>query len=345
MATDEAGDLRALLQIWSLSLDDDGFKDDFRFYYKHHKGEISRFGGLDESGIFFLIKEVLQKMGDVPRGGIRSELNKYPSAVPSAIKKLVESDELEGALLIAVRIMLGLDLAVPKGGETAVGKEVWQEMQSLQQFVENTFIQEKEDLDPIPIRQTKLQARYLGTYAKITIEWTSDLSQHLVLEASSSGKTVRIFEHVPLLVGMHRALKGKDMGMKLSESLKFLMCLKRMCDQLLEPATLFHSPSQYPPGYDYFHRPIRTNKALFERYPHWAMRLELLFEEAEDPIPVTAAEKWAERRKGPRYTFWITTVAFVFALLFGLITLGLGGVQIWISYCDWRGTDDGRRGC
>lgn len=83
-------------------------------------------------------------------------------------------------------------------------------------------------------------------------------------------------------------------------------------------------------------QPLTNRRDLYQRYPHWAVRLDILFDEAENPTPVTWIERWSERRKAARHTFWLTFLAFTAAILFGLAATVLAAVQLWIAYCDWQ---------
>lgn len=96
-------------------------------------------------------------------------------------------------------------------------------------------------------------------------------------------------------------------------------------------------------GQTIYTRPLTTRRELFERYPHWAVRLHILYTEAEDPTPVSWFGRWAERRRAARHTFWLTFLAFVAAALFGILASILAVIQVWISYCQWKG--DGARFC
>lgn len=85
-------------------------------------------------------------------------------------------------------------------------------------------------------------------------------------------------------------------------------------------------------------------RALYEKYPYWGERLYELWQEADDPTPVTAIERWSEAKRNPRFTYWCTVVAVFLAVLFGITATALAAVQAWIAYCDWVG-EDGRPLC
>jgi hypothetical protein len=74
---------------------------------------------------------------------------------------------------------------------------------------------------------------------------------------------------------------------------------------------------------------------LYQRFPHWAERLDVLWREIENPTPVTRIERWSERRKSARWATWWVVLGLLCALLFGLMATVLGALQVWISYCSW----------
>jgi hypothetical protein len=83
---------------------------------------------------------------------------------------------------------------------------------------------------------------------------------------------------------------------------------------------------------------------LSERFPHWAKRLYVLWLEADNPAPVSQAGWWSESKKSPRFNYWAGVIALSFAVLFGIVSTTLGALQVWISYCTWRG-DGASRWC
>lgn len=74
---------------------------------------------------------------------------------------------------------------------------------------------------------------------------------------------------------------------------------------------------------------------LYEKFPHWGERLDVLWKEIENPTPVTRIERWSDRRKSARWNTWWVVVGLFFAVFFGLTTTVLGALQVWISYCSW----------
>jgi hypothetical protein len=84
-------------------------------------------------------------------------------------------------------------------------------------------------------------------------------------------------------------------------------------------------------------------QALFAHYPYWGERLYKLLKEVEDPTPMTWYERWSDRRKAPRYTYWAGVMALALALFFGIASTVLGALQVWIGYCNMNGKAKGCR--
>lgn len=75
---------------------------------------------------------------------------------------------------------------------------------------------------------------------------------------------------------------------------------------------------------------------LGEKFPHWGERLYMLWQESENPAPVSRIGKWSESRKSPRFTWWAGVIALSIAVFFGLLATLLSAVQVWISYSSWK---------
>jgi hypothetical protein len=96
-------------------------------------------------------------------------------------------------------------------------------------------------------------------------------------------------------------------------------------------------------GQTAYNRPLTTRRELFARFPHWAVRLHILYTEAEDPASVSWFGRWAERRRSARHAYSLTLIALIAAALLGALGAVLSSIQIWIAYCQWKG--EGSRFC
>ncbi|KAK0741094.1 hypothetical protein B0T18DRAFT_432278 [Schizothecium vesticola] len=234
---------------------------------------------------------------------------------------------------------------------------------------------------PTPIKQSQLRAIYLHDYSDVKLIWTKDLSQHLSLKTTDDSKSLTIFKYVSLLEIAREALKDSKTDITLEESLargcykpdfilETLMTYKllfplhdwqrvekmiekglsqarhksanRITEYPIDRRLTWPATIQLPPSQQKYERQIYNSAELAKRYPYWGARLQIIYEESENPTPVTALDRWIERRKSPKYSFWLTFLAVVVAILFGCISIALAGVQIWIAHCDWR---KGGSGC
>ena len=70
------------------------------------------------------------------------------------------------------------------------------------------------------IKANKLRARYLEHHADVTIAWTPNLADHLLLDIRESGKTLYIFELACYVEASYTACKEKPLDLRIEESFK-----------------------------------------------------------------------------------------------------------------------------
>ncbi|KXX78180.1 hypothetical protein MMYC01_205489 [Madurella mycetomatis] len=359
-------------------------------YIDYYYNEISAGVHLEHDDVLFLVK-LLREHSGTKRSEIQSALMDWcnisgqPSntAVPATLQAftvtgseiprnlaglLKEGGDRPGkALAVAVQVMLALKLGVMVEGGV---RTLWKETQSLQEIVGELFplCTPEDDISLIPIKKSKLRARYLHDYAHVKLVWTDDLSEHLKLRTDKVPRQLRIFQYVSLLEAAWRRTQDQEvlvekrvmeggyydagflwetlMTYKLLFPFQDEQWLKAMITRggddgpkdlrLVSPATM-----EIPWSLRAYELLPRGTKELYKLYPHWGLRLQIIFEEAEDPTPVTAMSMWFDRHKASRHAFGITVFAFTVTILFGLLSLGVGGAQIWIALCTWRPTDSG----
>lgn len=283
------------------------------------------------------------------------------------------SVDIDAAIDLTVRIMFMVSCRTSRNEFTTghIFTPVWKQTESLHEFMDRVITQsdidssEKAEL----INVQKLRGRYLRQYANIKIIWTSNLLDHLLLGVNDSYKTLRVFKHMGFLEVNSRALASQDTNLSTAKSLS-LGCL---------PPSLIsetiHSIQLLFPENDYKSRKFLTNainrdgldyrlvgpyqishhyeeyaidaplpsyvQELFEEFPYWGDRLYKILKEVEDPTPMMWYERWSDRKKNPRYTYWAGVVTLGLALLFGILATILGALQVWISYCSWQGRSAG----
>jgi hypothetical protein len=72
-------------------------------------------------------------------------------------------------------------------------------------------------------------------------------------------------------------------------------------------------------------------------YKYWGERLSKLYEAAKNPEPTSRLQRWLERNARDRNALYIGIIALVLNAVFGLFTVALSAVQVWIS---WRASKD-----
>lgn len=89
-------------------------------------------------------------------------------------------------------------------------------------------------------------------------------------------------------------------------------------------------------------KPLTNIRELYELFPHWGRRLQALYDEADEPTPSSALEKLAEGKRANWRTYWIAVIALVLAAVFGLLSVVLGTLQLWVAWCQWQVPSGGK---
>lgn len=71
-------------------------------------------------------------------------------------------------------------------------------------------------------------------------------------------------------------------------------------------------------------------------YMYLRQRLLDLYDEVQSPKPRGYLEKWFERRSGGRYVMMATFVGVIFAVILGMLSLGVSVFQAWVGYQQWK---------
>jgi hypothetical protein len=77
--------------------------------------------------------------------------------------------------------------------------------------------------------------------------------------------------------------------------------------------------------------------SLYDQFPFWGARLQILWQEAEEPTPTSFIGRLGDRKKSPRFMWWCGLMALAVAIMFGIVSTVLAAAQVWISYCSWMG--------
>ncbi|KAK3306102.1 uncharacterized protein B0T15DRAFT_372454, partial [Chaetomium strumarium] len=233
----------------------------------------------------------------------------------------------------------------------------WKPDETLAAFVDRVYPRWAAPVDDrrsTSIAVGRITAHALAADARIRIEWTDRLTDHLELLVGADWKTVYVFRYPCYLKMCLKALLASkpELDHNTADALA-LGCLPP--DLLVETLStynlLFPSTDEasqvmlrdavkqdhaFAEGFSVFSRGHEgprdarnpENMAdLYKNYPHWAERLDVLWREIENPTPVTRIERWSERRKSARWATWLVVLGLLCALLFGLMATVLGALQ------------------
>ena len=68
-------------------------------------------------------------------------------------------------------------------------------------------------------------------------------------------------------------------------------------------------------------------------YEYFGSPLADLYDELQNPTPVTALERWFEKKSGSQRNMLMATMIGVFiAVIIGILSLGVAGFQAWVGY-------------
>ncbi|KAK0644164.1 hypothetical protein B0T16DRAFT_460246 [Cercophora newfieldiana] len=293
------------------------------------------------------------------------KLMKTSFNIPKATMLSTHSERSPAALDLSVRAMLMTACRTPGSFGGDVFNPSWKLEETLEQFIRRVYPRwpaPTDDTRHTPLSVSKLAADCLARDTRVTIRYTERLTDHLELRVGADWKTVYLFKY-PCYLRMCLETLQKDkveLNHTTEESLA-LGCLppellietlatyslifsgvdggsQAMLDTAAKLDPAFSEPFS---TYSFQHETPRDARNpenigdLYEKFPRWGERLEVLFKEIENPTPMTRIEKWSEKRKSPRWTTWWVAVGLFVAILFGVAATAIGALQVWISWCSW----------
>ncbi|EPS39910.1 hypothetical protein H072_6227 [Dactylellina haptotyla CBS 200.50] len=184
----------------------------------------------------------------------------------------------------------------------------------------------------------------------LKFEPTEDLSNHLKLNRKTG--VVEIFHHTAFLKENLRITKGASGPMSIAEALGLGVLPRQLALEVLDSLQKIIFPLSDPSAVSLLQSlvndkdfdqdclrfeasAIREPHEINTRYLYFGARLADIHDEMENPTPRGFISRWA-KRKGAGHANVAAIFAVVLALLFGLITLGLGGFQAWVSWQQWK---------
>lgn len=253
----------------------------------------------------------------------------------------------EQAFNIAVRIMV---MVLPSAEnqsdgllEAGLQPTVWMNEQSLMQFISSSFPQREhpalkqsgELAAMAKVRLASITARRLQNLAHLEIIPTSDMRNHLLLDEKRGAIAVFHFTSflkenlsvgtIPSALVLETLVTTKEILFS-NDAHSHAMLQNLVSKKGFDPDILRIVDS---PEYV-----VAVRKPI--NYVYWGTRLMELHDELENPTPRGFMATWLERKSGARYMMLATIAGLAFAILLGIVGVGLSAFQAWIGWQQWK---------
>jgi hypothetical protein len=135
---------------------------------------------------------------------IRSDLRILWQPVKQSASSGSSSLDIDSALDLTVRLLFMTTCRSSAVANTITTGQIfkprWEEAESLEKFLDRTFPQYSPSAPQgLRIYPEKLTASSLEKYAKVCIQWTDHLPDHLILQNTTYGKYLFVFSHAGFL--------------------------------------------------------------------------------------------------------------------------------------------------
>lgn len=253
----------------------------------------------------------------------------------------------EQAFNIAVRIMI---MVLPSAEnqsdgllEAGLQPTVWTNEQSLEEFISSSFPQREhpaltrsgEFAAMANVRLASITARRLQKVAHLEIIPTSDMRNHLLLDEKNG--TVAVFHYTSFLKeNLSAGNMPSDLVLETLLTIKDILFANDAHSHAILQSLV--SKKGFDPDIlrivDAPQYVAAVKKPV--SYVYWSTRLMELHDELENPTPRGFMERWLERKSGARYMMLATIAGVAFAILLGIVGVGLSAFQAWIGWQQWK---------
>lgn len=253
----------------------------------------------------------------------------------------------EQAFNIAVRIMVMILPSAENQSdgllEAGLQPAVWTNEQSLEEFISSAFPQREhpaltqsgESAAMANVRLASITARRLQKIAHLEIIPTSDMRNHLLLDEKNG--TVAVFHYTSFLKeNLSAGNMPSDLVLETLLTIKDILFANDAHSHAILQSLV--SKKGFDPDIlrivDAPQYVAAVKKPV--SYVYWSTRLMELHDELENPTPRGFMERWLERKSGARYMMLATIAGVAFAILLGIVGVGLSAFQAWIGWQQWK---------
>ncbi|KAL2063633.1 hypothetical protein VTL71DRAFT_5438 [Oculimacula yallundae] len=277
------------------------------------------------------IVDIAQKLrADLCREEIQVQLlaNVHkPTSIASGQQEVEANVTSDGAIDLAVRLLLMLDVGELPNTLSGRRQLVWDNGRPLKDFVRDTF-PEKVTLGHDGVRLgPEFTARNLDRMTGFRVELTTNLADHLRFRHDD--KTVSIFYHASFLRLERKSKTSLFPDGFVEETLRTIALLfpsnrdtEKWYYKQLDLSQL--DPGALKCGH------FEDESRRIETYRFWHDRLVVLKQEFDESPPTNLTQLWNDRRLGSQwYALW---VAIGITLFFGLVQSIEGAIQVYKAY-------------
>lgn len=315
-------------------------------------------------------EEVLEAIASIKKAtaDARKSGNKTKPDLSTSVLVIPPKKERVFQLAASIATMcncIGQDWGDSRFGDSALeAMGRWQCDQSLDAFIEDSFPKnEHQELQvggrKMETIRRKLTAVNLKSIGNIEIQGTHDLRNHLRLNDWEGKVRVKIFHHTSFLRQHLLASKqAKEQGDSDEVSDGFVLPRGLALETLYTLQILFPSDNQstsklieklvstegFDPnvgkhitnGTDDNGIELKGEQKEAQKWKYWGSRMLDLYEELQNERPHGTWDVWVERNSKNRHVMMATIIGVFIAVLLGVLSLCLAGLQTWISYRAWK---------
>lgn len=226
----------------------------------------------------------------------------------------------------AARVLTMMEIGRPKCSFSAQKPLLW-ETASLQEFVRDHFTPGRRDVGHVRLQKI-FTARNLERLARIQIEWTNNLIDHLALRDDDT--KVLIFHHATFL---EHSRSGVFPPGFCAETLRTLALLLPSSEKKTKKWFRRHQATQTLDKMAIKCARLRADDRQIDNFHFWKDRLVILKQVFDEAEPSTISQWWYDRRKGPQwYTFWVAMAVLLLTVVFGVVQSVEGALQVYKAY-------------
>ncbi|KAI1318479.1 hypothetical protein F5Y16DRAFT_118352 [Xylariaceae sp. FL0255] len=308
-------------------------------------------------GDIFKLIQLIQNNHNITRAELFSAVDRPLQSV--------EEDDITSIITLVVKILTMVDCSAhyqsPDRLENGNARILWRDDVPFSKYLQDLFQINTHPIwssayhgnETLEMRKAQLKATKLKKYMKLKFQPTHDIRNHLRLDHRRN--ELEIFHYASFLKEQLRATRDAGRSREKTSDAEISLLPRQLLLETLDSIQQILFPlhdaksrkllSSFVRNGDYnldseietfeFGAMRRPDEETIS-YMYLADRLEELYQQIQDPRPRTWLDKQLQRRSGARYMMLATLLGVIFAILLGIVALGLSAFQTWIAYQAWK---------